>query len=319
MPWVRRSSNSFSRNRRLSCSMRFRGLDLNHLVTLETLLSERSLTRAAERHRLTQPAISNALTKFRDHFGDELLLRSGREMQRTPFANVLLPSLRSALAQLQSVAMARPGFDPATVQRVLRIITSDYVAQVFLPQVIRHFADVAPHVAIVHIPMTADAVTSFDNGEIDAMICPLGPNLHSSSSHQELFLERWICVARKGNRTVGETISVADYYAAPHVSPSYKHYIIDNSWRPPPGTVVRPATQLPFSAIPILVSETDFIAVLPERLVRRYETQLQLRRIAPLPPPPPVQFVVCWHPEHSMDAFLRWALDQLGEIGSRLN
>jgi DNA-binding transcriptional LysR family regulator len=162
--------------------MRFHGLDLNHLVTLETLLVERNLTRAAERHLLTQPAISNALTKLREYFGDELLQRNGREMERTPFAEVLLPTLRSALAQLQGVAMAKPGFDPATVERTVSILTSDYVAQVFLTEVIRHFIVRAPNITIAHVPMNAETISNFDAGEFDAMISPLGPLLHQQQS-----------------------------------------------------------------------------------------------------------------------------------------
>src|ERR1700685_61383 len=103
--------------------MRLRGLDLNHLVTLETLLSERHLTRAAERHQLTQPAVSNALTKLRDYFEDQLLVRNGRDMERTPFAEQILPSLRTAIAHMQAVAQAKPRFDPKTVVREGRIAT----------------------------------------------------------------------------------------------------------------------------------------------------------------------------------------------------
>jgi LysR family transcriptional regulator, nod-box dependent transcriptional activator len=297
--------------------MRFRGLDLNHLVTLETLLSERSLTRAAERHFLTQPAISNALTKLREYFGDDLLVRVGREMERTPFAETLLPALRVALVQLQSVALAKPPFDPSTITRTVRILTSDYVAQVFLSNVIRHFIQLAPNVAITHVPMSAEAIEQFENGEIEAMIRPLGKGAHTL--HGKLFLEQWVCVARRDNKAFGETLTAADYYQARHVSPSYRHYIIDTHWEPPDDVVVRPAAKLPFSAIPILVSQTDFIAVLPERLVRMYESHLPLRRIATEPPLPALQMVVHWNQEQTMDAFLMWAMEQLVVVAGQLD
>lgn len=80
--------------------MRFRGLDLNLLVTLEVLLVERNLTRAAERLNLGQPAISNALSKLREHFDDELLTRQGREMMRTVFAQQLVCSQSDATARI---------------------------------------------------------------------------------------------------------------------------------------------------------------------------------------------------------------------------
>ncbi len=297
--------------------MRFRGLDLNHLVTLETLLSERSLTRAAERHFLTQPAISNALTKLREYFGDDLLVRVGREMERTPFAETLLPALRVALVQLQSVALAKPAFDPSTITRTVRILTSDYVAQVFLSDAIRHFFKLAPNVAISHVPMSAEAIEQFENGEIEAMIRPLANE--TARLHGKLFLEQWVCVARRDNKSFGESLTVADYYQAPHVSPSYKHYIIDSHWQPPDNVVVRPAAKLPFSAIPILVSQTDYIAVLPERLVRMHESHLPLRRIATEPPLPSIQMAVYWNQEQTMDAFLMWAMEQLVVVAGSLD
>jgi DNA-binding transcriptional LysR family regulator len=297
--------------------MRFRGLDLNHLVTLETLLTERSLTRAAERHFLTQPAISNALTKLREYFGDDLLVRAGREMERTPFAETLLPPLRVALVQLQSVALAKPAFDPTTITRTLRVLTSDYVAQVFLANVIRHFSKLAPNVAIAHVPMGAEAIEQFEHGEIEAMIRPLGRS--QNPPHGRLFLEQWVCIARAGNELFGETVTAAEYYQAHHVSPSYKQYIMDTHWEPPDDAVIRPAAKLPFSAIPLLVSQTDFIAVLPERLVRMYESHLPLRRIATEPALPSIQMVVYWNQEQAMDSFLMWAMEQMVIVAEQLD
>lgn len=297
--------------------MRFRGLDLNHLVTLETLLTESSLTRAAERHFLTQPAISNALTKLREYFGDELLTRHGREMERTPFAEQLLPALRNALAQIHLVALATPNFDPSTVTRTFEVLASDYIAQVFLTDVIQHFSVIAPSVAIVHVPMSAEAITQFENGKIDVMIHPLGKT--RKTPHKILFEEKWLCVARSGNSAFGESISTTEYHQSPHVSPSYRHYIMDEFWRPPPDAMTRAAAKLPFSAIPRLVAQSDFVALLPDRLVRIYEAQQLLRRIACDPPLPTIQMVVHWNPDHVMDSFLMWAIDQLAVVGQRLD
>jgi LysR family transcriptional regulator, nod-box dependent transcriptional activator len=297
--------------------MRFRGLDLNHLVTLETLLTESSLTRAAERHFLTQPAISNALTKLREYFGDELLTRHGREMERTPFAEQLLPALRNALAQIHLVALATPKFDPSTVTRTFEVLASDYIAQVFLTEVIRHFSAIAPNVAIVHVPMSAEAITQFENGKIDVMIHPLGKT--RKTPRKILFEEKWLCIARSDNTAFGESISAAQYHEALHVSPSYRHYIMDDYWQAPPDAMIRAASKLPFSAIPRLVAQTDFVALLPDRLVRIYEAQQLLRRIECEPPLPTIQMVVHWNPDHAMDSFLMWAIDQLAVVGQRLD
>ena len=83
--------------------------------------------------------------------------------------------------------------------------------------------------------------------------------------------------------------------------------------------MVRPAAKLPFSAIPILVSQTDFIAVLPERLVRMHESHLPLRRIATEPPLPAIQMAVYWNQEQTMDVFLMWAMEQLVVVAGSLD
>jgi DNA-binding transcriptional LysR family regulator len=104
----------------------------------------------------------------------------------------------------------------------------------------------------------------------------------------------------------------------PHVAPSYRQYVFENHWLPPADAPVRPAVQLPFSAIPVLVSQTDYVAALPERLVRMVEGHLKLRRVALVPPPRKVQFGLYWREEYAMDAFFMWAIEQLVEVGTQM-
>src|ERR1700761_8184612 len=93
------------------------GIDLNLLIALGALLEERNLTRAGERLSLSQPTMSGALARLRRHFGDELLVRSGREYQLTPLASGLLPAVRAALGQVEHTLSVPAAFDPATSRR----------------------------------------------------------------------------------------------------------------------------------------------------------------------------------------------------------
>ena len=127
--------------------MRFKGLDLNHLATLDVLLSERSLTRAGELTFVSQPAVSNALGRLREYFQDELLIRRGRDMVLTPFAEGLRSSLHLSLEHLRRVALARPGFDPLTHTRNFTIMSSDYFAMAFLPKILAQLQIAAPQTA----------------------------------------------------------------------------------------------------------------------------------------------------------------------------
>ena len=92
------------------------GIDLNLLAVLGALLEHRNVTRAGEKLRLSQPTMSGALARLRQHFGDELLVRSGREYRLTPVASGLLPAVRAALGQVEQTLSVPAEFDPGTVK-----------------------------------------------------------------------------------------------------------------------------------------------------------------------------------------------------------
>src|SRR5262249_40164285 len=113
--------------------MNLRSVDLNLLVALDALLSERHVTRAAARIGLSQPAMSNALGRLRGVFGDELLVRTPTGMTPTPRALELVDPLRQLLRQAERVLQSDRGFDPATSDRVFTIRMSDILACLILP------------------------------------------------------------------------------------------------------------------------------------------------------------------------------------------
>jgi DNA-binding transcriptional LysR family regulator len=219
---------------------------------------------------------------------------------------------------MQAVAQAKPRFDPKTIVRDVRIVTSDYVAQVLLPDTIRHFNQACPNVSLVHVALSDEAIADFERGDLDAMIVPVGPAFCEKYPYREIFAEQWACIARQGNTAIGTSLTAGEYYLAPHVGPSFKQYIVARTWPPPVDILPRAVAHLPFSAIPRLIADTDYIAIIPERLAKMSEQQLALRRIELVPPPPAVKFAMFWHPERSMDAFLIWMLDQMVEVGTRL-
>src|SRR3954454_15946722 len=108
------------------------GVDLNLLVALDALLTEKSVTRAGQRLSITQSAMSGALGRLRGLFGDELLVRSGQSMRLTAFAESLQVPLSEALAQLEATIFARSSFDPAGEQRTFTLSATDYTSFVLL-------------------------------------------------------------------------------------------------------------------------------------------------------------------------------------------
>src|SRR5205809_1062120 len=106
--------------------MHLQRLDLNLLVALEALLSTQSVTRAAEKLSLSQPAMSGALLRLRDHFGDPLIQRSGRNMVLTPFGADLAGRVGPLLEGFTGLVQMRPGFEAASSDRNFTIVASDY-------------------------------------------------------------------------------------------------------------------------------------------------------------------------------------------------
>src|SRR5438309_9427773 len=114
--------------------MRFKGLDLNLVVTLSILLEERSVSAAARRLHLSQPATSAALARLREFFKDEILVALGKSMYPTPFAESLRPQLREFLQAAESIIAVSSAFDPASSQRQFRVVASDSVIRsTFVP------------------------------------------------------------------------------------------------------------------------------------------------------------------------------------------
>jgi DNA-binding transcriptional LysR family regulator len=133
-----------------------RSLDLNLLVVLDALLEERHVTRAAARIGLSQPAMSNALSRLRAMFGDTLLLRTPHGMEPTPRAIALAGPVRQALRQVQRLLDAEEAFDPATCRQGFTLRMSDLLGRLLLPALMTRLRAEAPGVSldIVHLPPT---------------------------------------------------------------------------------------------------------------------------------------------------------------------
>ena len=142
------------------------GLDLNLLVTLDALLREKSVTRAARDVGLSQPAMSHALARLRELLGDALLVRAGRRMETTPRAEALRQPLASALAHVREVFEGGPRFDPTTSQRQFRISGGDLAELVLLPPLAARLSERARGIDLHFPPPTDDLGGQLDRAEV---------------------------------------------------------------------------------------------------------------------------------------------------------
>ena len=134
--------------------LNFRSLDLNLLRVFDEVMAERSLTRAAHKLSITQPAVSNAMRRLRDALGDELVVRSGQGVEPTPRGLALWPPVREALAHLQE-SLAPGHFDPATAESTFVLAMADATAATLVPDLVQIIEREAPGISIRVLPLTS--------------------------------------------------------------------------------------------------------------------------------------------------------------------
>ena len=150
--------------------MRLSGFNLNQLVCLNALLLECSVTRAAQRVHLSQPAMSAVLAQLRLHFGDELLVKSGRSLVLTPFAKSLIAPISELLAHAQEFASRRPNQVGGRIDRKLTLAASDYVFETCLSDGIRKAAEQIEGLSFELLPLTENSARLLHDGEIDLLL-----------------------------------------------------------------------------------------------------------------------------------------------------
>src|SRR5690348_4700058 len=176
--------------------MNVHDLDLNLLRVFDAVLREKSVTAAAAGLELTQPAVSNALSRLRGVFGDPLFVRTPTGMDATPFARELAEPVRQALALLESALAHGPGFDPASATRAFRFYMSDLGQIEFLPPLIERVQQRAPGVRLEAVALEVeDIAAALAAGSLDLAVGFL-PGLGSPVSRRPLFRDPYLCLMR---------------------------------------------------------------------------------------------------------------------------
>ncbi len=210
----------------------FRTLDLNLLRVFDEVMTERSLTRAAQKLSITQPAVSNALQRFREAMGDELIKRSGREMAPTPRALALWPAVRDALRQLQEV-ITPSSFIPAEANTTFVLAMADATAAKLMPGLVEIMDRDAPGISIRVVPLTTrdprrllDAETvDLAIGYFPAAFADLTARAQAGEAvafaHQRLYSGEYVCVMRREHPLASEPLTLDRYCAARHMLVSF--------------------------------------------------------------------------------------------------
>jgi LysR family transcriptional regulator, nod-box dependent transcriptional activator len=294
--------------------MRFERLDLNLLVALDALLDERSVSLAADRIFLSQSATSSALGRLREYFGDELLVVKGRQMVLTARAEQLVEPVRAVLEQIRTTISVSPAFDPATCDRTLRIMASDYVTEVLLSQVFAGIADEAPLMRFEIQPMTEGPVDALERGFVDLLLT-VDFGMTADHPSQILFGDDYVVIGCASNPVMQGPMTKELYFKLGHITsrfgkarvPAFDDWFMRRQKQQRRIEIVAPS----FLSIPGLVAGSKRIATIHRRLANRIADNMPLIvRELPLDMPP-IREGAQWHLSNNNDAAIRWFVEKL--------
>ena len=291
------------------------------LVTLDALLQEKNVTRAARRLGVTQPSVSAALSRLRRHFGDELLRRTGSRYELTSLAELLATQTAPALLGVQRVLEVAPSFDPSTSEREFTLMMSDYATTVFADSLAGFVAEQAPGVRLTIKEVNAFAVTHATETlrSVDGILLPHG-FIHDVPA-DTLWEDTWVCMVAGDNVAVGDSVTLEQLQRMPWVV-SYNNATAYTPAVQQLRTIgvepdIRVVTES-FLALPFLVAGTDRIALVQARLAERLRKSADVRTLSCPWEVNPLVEAFWWHPAMHDDPAHAWLRASLREAGGRL-
>jgi DNA-binding transcriptional LysR family regulator len=299
--------------------MNFTRIDLNLLVSLDALLDECNVTRAAARLHISQPALSAQLAKLRDIFGDQLLLpaQSGRGMIATSRATALRGPLRSALKSMEEVLQSRPAFDPLTDEKKFRIAIADNAVGVIgLPLIASLAAAVGGNVrAAFSVSDPERVAVHMDDGEIDLLI-DSERIVPDTLKVQLLLQEPFVMVQRKRHPRGRRALDLDAYCALRHivVSPDrdnirgYMDAHLESLGRRRDAVLSVPQVMM----VPEILRTSDYVCTLPRMLLAPFKAVVDTFEL-PFPNEP-YRLLMAWHARNDADPASKWLRDQVMAI-----
>lgn len=302
--------------------MRLNNLDLNLLVVLDALLTERNVTRAGERIFRSQSATSNALARLREYFDDDLLVPLAGKLELTPRAELLHQAVRDVLLRIETTVTAMPQFDPTTTDREFTLFVSDYSMAVLIPSMLALASQRKSKARFRLKPQVAHPRLSLERGETDLLIIP---DTFCSDEHpqERLFDEHFVCVVWKDSPLAQGEMTLERYMAASHITmrPNDEDLPVLEKWFAESTGKNRQiaVSTYNFAAVPFMVVGTDFIGTVHSQLARRI-----LPAIAVVLKPVPLpglgfRQAMQWHKYRTRDPGLVWLRALLHEAAQQLD
>ncbi|GLC94445.1 LysR family transcriptional regulator [Cupriavidus sp. TA19] len=291
--------------------------DLNLLPVFLALMEERSVTRAAERLGMTQPALSNALGRLRDMLQDPLFIRERYGMQPTEKAEALAPGIAAAVARLDELVLGQQGFNPEKADRLFTLAPNSYVEFVLVPGIVARLRERAPGIRLRLVPFGADLAETGVTSGATAMVLGRIIDPPDNLVVQPVMEDGLACVLRADHPQVNKRISKKQYEQLKHVNVL------------PPGRLRAGLFQVlqrhglrrevaisvtHFLAIPEIIAATDYCATLPGLICRHLARDARLKILAAPVDLGTFPVEMAWHVRYRHDPAHQWLRDLVVEV-----
>jgi DNA-binding transcriptional LysR family regulator len=298
-----------------------RNLDLNLLTVFDAIVAEGNLTRAAQRLRMSQPAMSNALARLRSALDDPLFTRTARGMTPTPRAKLIAAPVRQALDLIRNAVSPSTSFDYRSSDRRFVMAVEDYGEAVIVPRFMDWLSQAAPRLQLEVRPIAGSALSEAQlQGEADLGVSYF--RVRSPEFRDRLLMEEsLVSMVRLDHPTIGDTLSLEQYLGLSHVilmPRTAEGPIIDRVLRKA-GLKRRVALQVPhFLSMPLIVKGTDFVCTLPRRMANVYAEHFRLRVLKTPVDCPAIPIYLVWHQSLEAETGQSWLRDAIWELCQRL-
>lgn len=294
-----------------------RHFDLGLLATLQALIEERSISRAAERMFLSQPAMSRAFDRLQALFGDELLVRTKQGYEPTHRALHLYAELEHLLPRLDGLLRGYE-FDPATATDTFRIAATDFAASVVLPGLVGRLSKTAPGVSLEIAPWDDSVFRKLETNALDlALWINTAPG---ELRTQVLFRDSFMCLVRQDHPVGKKPLTLDRYLAYPHaliLIAQQRQGIIDKALEEK-GIQRRVQLKIPyFASAAWVIERSDMILTLPKRLATRLAKISRTRMVGPPIELAEFRYIQVWHPRLDSDPGHQWLRRTMVSISAR--
>ena len=291
-------------------------LDLNLLVVFDAIYKDRNITVAARRVGLSQPAMSSALARLRKSFGDPLFTRTSNGMQPTPHAQLLATPIQRACELVVGALEIDSAFDPSTATRMYRFYMTDLGEAIYLPKILVALAQRAPSLKIKVLPIPEQGEQEvMAAGDVDLAI-GFFPDLQAGFFQQRLYSDQFVCLLRADHPNASTRLTIEQFT-------NMRHAVISAAGTGHEAAIasavakhrLRISLTLPhFMALPLLLSQTDYVVIVPRRLALALAGYDNLRIIESPIKIPSFEIKQLWHERYHHDPANQWMRALVSEL-----